>query len=182
MVFVDHALIEIHRDPPPKANGVQAPIIQSASPSPASNPAQSGAVHGPTPGTAPNPVFQKLPEQDYRLHLWATSRPDFMSASRANTEAIPGCMSEADATKQKQTVALGNKPLVVIGAGDVPSEIATAHAKLQTDLLSLSQNSRQVVAKKSGHYIPIEQPEVVISAIQQVVLAAQNHTTLPSTD
>lgn len=41
--------------------------------------------------------------------------------------------------------------------------------KLQKDLLNLSTNSEQILAKESGHYVQLEQPEIVISLIRDLV-------------
>ncbi|HEV2665986.1 MAG TPA: hypothetical protein VG324_13795 [Blastocatellia bacterium] len=45
--------------------------------------------------------------------------------------------------------------------------------RLQADLLTLSSNSKQIVAKKSGHHIQLDEPDLVIDAIQQVVKASR---------
>jgi len=49
---------------------------------------------------------------------------------------------------------------------------------LQNALLSLSQNSKQIGAEKSGHFVIIDRPDVVIEAIRQVVQSARNKTKL----
>jgi len=49
---------------------------------------------------------------------------------------------------------------------------------LQNALLSLSQNSKQIVTEKSGHFVIIDRPDVVIEAIRQVVQSARNKTKL----
>jgi len=49
---------------------------------------------------------------------------------------------------------------------------------LQNALLSLSQNSKQIVAEKNGHFVIIDRPDVVIEAIRQVVQSARNKTKL----
>lgn len=41
--------------------------------------------------------------------------------------------------------------------------------ELQNELAALVPNARHVIAKKSGHYIQLQQPELVIDAIQQIV-------------
>jgi hypothetical protein len=45
-------------------------------------------------------------------------------------------------------------------------------------LLSLSTNSKQIVAENSGHFIIIDRPDVVIDAIGQVVHSVRNHSKL----
>jgi pimeloyl-ACP methyl ester carboxylesterase len=82
--------------------------------------------------------------------------------------------------------SLGKLPLVVISAGasQVPdllnltaeeqAALTTVQAELQADLADLSSNSRQVLAEDAGHYVHIEQPDLVIEAIREVMDAAQH--------
>lgn len=73
----------------------------------------------------------------------------------------------------------GDIPLIVLTQGRpygpdtvaVPSIAPKAyqlHLELQRDLVRLSSRGRQVIAKKSGHGIHQDQPELVIDAIRQV--------------
>ena len=41
---------------------------------------------------------------------------------------------------------------------------------LQIDLLGLSTNSQHILAPKSGHYVQLEQPEIVIKAIESMIM------------
>ena len=52
---------------------------------------------------------------------------------------------------------------------------AVAHRQLQESLLELSSDSRLVVAEASGHNVNFEQPEVVVSAIEDLVLAYRDN-------
>jgi pimeloyl-ACP methyl ester carboxylesterase len=67
---------------------------------------------------------------------------------------------------------LGALPLVVIAAGETISGL-TGWSDAQEALAHLSKNGKLVVAG-SGHYVQLEQPDLVISAIQQVVAAARS--------
>jgi pimeloyl-ACP methyl ester carboxylesterase len=75
-------------------------------------------------------------------------------------------------------------PLVVLSHGrriaDVPNvsaevanAIETAWADLQRELASRSPQGRMVIAQKSGHYVQTDEPELVIGAIREVVVAAR---------
>jgi hypothetical protein len=46
--------------------------------------------------------------------------------------------------------------------------------ELQAELAALVPESRQVIATESGHYIQLQQPQLVIDAIQQVVEAVRD--------
>eukprot|EP00188_Purpureofilum_apyrenoidigerum_P000815 Plantae.Rhodophyta-Purpureofilum_apyrenoidigerum.ctg14023.p1 GENE.Plantae.Rhodophyta-Purpureofilum_apyrenoidigerum.ctg14023~~Plantae.Rhodophyta-Purpureofilum_apyrenoidigerum.ctg14023.p1 ORF type:complete len:367 (+),score=21.07 Plantae.Rhodophyta-Purpureofilum_apyrenoidigerum.ctg14023:97-1197(+) len=80
--------------------------------------------------------------------------------------------------------SFGNKPLVVISKGiwtdkegddGWSNEALKAESeKLQRELLSLSTNSRQVIAKKSGHQIHVGQPELVVEIIREMTDLLRN--------
>ena len=51
--------------------------------------------------------------------------------------------------------------------------MAQAWQIMQAELAAQSSNGEQIVAEQSGHYIQLEQPQLVIDAVRQVVEAAQ---------
>jgi pimeloyl-ACP methyl ester carboxylesterase len=83
-------------------------------------------------------------------------------------------------------LSLGDKPLIVLTAGDlqvppdagIPEEqidqFLDAHSEFQADLPRHSQNAKQIIAEESGHNIQANDPQLVIDAIRQVVEAARN--------
>lgn len=82
-------------------------------------------------------------------------------------------------------VSLGDKPLIVLTAGPLQltgtglseeqiEQMDEAHTRTQAALTQGSQNAEQIIAEDSGHYIQVEQPDLVIDAIRQVVGAARN--------
>src|SRR6266576_2249047 len=72
-----------------------------------------------------------------------------------------------------------DKPLVDISTNEFRSP---DYEKLQNNLLSLSQNSKQSVAEKSGHFIIIDRPDVVIDAVRHVVESARSKSKLYNID
>jgi hypothetical protein len=48
-----------------------------------------------------------------------------------------------------------------------------ANDEMQADLATLSSKGKQIIAEESGHYIQVDQPELVIDAIREVVEAAK---------
>lgn len=56
-------------------------------------------------------------------------------------------------------------PLVVISSGDQPAGVMALH---QT-LVRGSAYGRHVVASKSGHWVPFDEPELIVEAIREVV-------------
>ena len=80
-------------------------------------------------------------------------------------------------------------PLVVLTHGrpwDWPTGYPVAALEavwppLQDDLTALSPTGHLVVAEESGHFIPVEQPDLIITAIEQVVEAVRDPSTWPLT-
>ena len=86
-------------------------------------------------------------------------------------------------------------PLVVLTHGDATSVIVSPEVQsvlppdfpwdaleavlqeLQDELAALVPGARHVIATKSGHYIQVQQPELVIEAIRQVVEGVRNPDT-----
>ncbi len=106
-----------------------------------------------------------------------------------NREGVDFPTSSAQVRQARHT--LGDLPLIVLSRGrasetpagcDIPAsvnqQIDHLHRDLQNQLAGLSSNSRHIIAEKSGHYIQLDQPELVIDAIVQVVQAAQTNTRL----
>jgi pimeloyl-ACP methyl ester carboxylesterase len=167
IVFVDHAFSSILRPPHPGAMKALPPSVTPPPP--------TLLTPGKTMGIEDDPNFSKLSAQDRELHLWAMSQPRTLAALRGNSEMMPTCIAEADAIAKEHTQPLGDKPLVDVSTDTMRSP---EYIKLQTDLLSLSQNSKELIAEKSGHFIIIDRPDVVIDAISQVVQSARNNSKL----
>jgi len=83
--------------------------------------------------------------------------------------------------------SLGDIPLVVLSQGEEPKanenygitlEQAIAQRDawniLQQELSDLSSNGRRFIAKKSGHIIQLNQPEIVIEKVGELVVQLQN--------
>jgi pimeloyl-ACP methyl ester carboxylesterase len=110
----------------------------------------------------------------FRLNLSA-----FMETPALNTENLN---LAASAEQVRAAGSLGDLPLAVVTANqsnapDLPEEVAAAlHAvwlELQDELASLSSNSRHTFATEGGHFVQLDQPEVVIEAIVYVLEAAR---------
>jgi pimeloyl-ACP methyl ester carboxylesterase len=73
--------------------------------------------------------------------------------------------------------ALGGRPLVVVTRGpvsqDQPGRLWEAWHELQQDLALLSANSRHVVSGSPEHYLNEGDPDLVVSAIRDVVHSAR---------
>jgi pimeloyl-ACP methyl ester carboxylesterase len=177
LVFVDHALAMLSRRPP---NGAAA-----TTPLPPPPPSPPGGAKI-AMGMEHDPNFRKLPVRDRELHLfWGTAQARNQTSLGDNLDMLMDCVEQADAVIKDQSHPLGNKALVDISAGDAPpmpppvaEKWRAIYAELQAKLLSLSSNSKQVVAENSGHFIIIDRPDVVIDAIRQVVRSVRNNSKL----
>jgi pimeloyl-ACP methyl ester carboxylesterase len=179
LVFVDHAMAMINRRSPSGGATMGPPPMSPAPPPP-------GGVKM-AAGMEDDPNFGKLSARDGEFHLWASKQV------RANADSpgkLPGgldmlldCVAQADAIGKDQSHPLGDKPLVDISAGNAPpipaaEQWRTKYTELHSKLLSLSVNSKELVAENSGHFIIIDRPDVVIDAIGLVVQSVRNNNKL----
>jgi pimeloyl-ACP methyl ester carboxylesterase len=107
--------------------------------------------------------------------------PNHVETLLAEQQAVGAIHAELAAAR---ITSLGEVPLVVLSHGQpmaMPGradEVNQANEQLwqelQAELAGLSSRGRLVVAQGSGHYIQLEQPQLVIDAIGQVVASRRN--------
>ncbi len=168
MVIVDHAFIDAGSESQDRS---QAPTSET--------PLSAAHLDSPPVLISKEPIalgveddqnFKKLPRMDQDLDLWAMSAHPVRPTSAAAAE----CFASIDKATQKDQYPLRDMPLVVISTTyDSPN-----YRKLQSSLLSLSRDSRQMVAENSSHMVIIDNPGVIVSAIRQVVNAVRDHRRL----
>jgi pimeloyl-ACP methyl ester carboxylesterase len=166
IVFVDHAFMSLTLK-----QGSPPTDVKVTPPPPSESKNHSSGVR-----IESDLTFNKLSSRDRQLHLWAMSQTRNQMALRASMEMMPQCIAEADAIAKEHSHPLSDKPLVDVST-DMGNQVPN-YAKLQTELLSLSRNSKQVIADKSGHFIIIDRPDVVIDAISQAVQSVRNNAKL----
>jgi pimeloyl-ACP methyl ester carboxylesterase len=153
LVIVDHAFLDVEASPP-----ADVP-----------SPAQTTDLNSPPVLIHKTPIivtveessqFSNLPEHSHKLHRWAEG----LNPNLPTVQAAEGCQSELrEAGGDSRT--LQNEPVIIVStANDHPN-----YVKLQTELLSLSRRSKQIIADRSFHSVEIDQPEIVIKAIRQAV-------------
>jgi pimeloyl-ACP methyl ester carboxylesterase len=116
-------------------------------------------------------------------------------AAECNPHSAREMVAEMKALAESaaQTAAsgsLGDLPLAVVSrdpdrpSADLPAELAKpsndAWEKMQEELAHLSTRGTQTIAKNSGHYIQIDQPEAVVEAIRNVVSQARAEQATPA--
>lgn len=91
---------------------------------------------------------------------------------------------DATVRQLEHAPSLGSLPLVVITAGILQDQwLKTApmlEARAQTRLAGLSTNSIHVVDRGVGHFIPENDPKIVVTAVLATVRAARSHSKLPA--
>ena len=182
LVFVDHAMAMINRRPP--SGGATAAPPPMPPPPPPSSGGLKMAI-----GMEDDPNFGKLSARDREFHLWANKqvrgKADSAGKLPGHLDMLLDCGAQADAIDKNQSHPLGIKPLLDISASNAPPIPAPAleqwrmkNTELHNKLLSLSANSKELVAENSGHFIIIDRPDVVIDAISQVVQSVRKNTKL----
>jgi len=164
------------------SRGRQIPPIQTAmtNPESSSNPQQARAS-SPAQTKVESP-FDKLPARSQQMRIWARSQPYYNPARFSEFDFLSEELDSLYSEREKSKNPLGAMPLIVLtstvseyGSADEQTKVRLSedHKRVQADLLMLSTNSKQIVTNKSGHHIQLDEPGLVIDAIQQVVKASR---------
>ena len=129
------------------------------------------------PQLIPNPGYQE-DTFDQLKAIWSTT--SFFETILAEINALEMILAD---TRDMRITSFGSLPLVVLSAGPIGPDpnysdaenqiLGQIRQELQSDLLMLSTNSKQIVAEQSGHYIHHDQPDLVIDAILEMAGALQ---------
>ncbi|HTF31284.1 MAG TPA: alpha/beta hydrolase [Flavitalea sp.] len=118
-----------------------------------------------------DPPYDRLPYPIQQTRIWAKQQLEYYAAND-NTHTMEE-MAQMNRDREKRPGMLGDIPLMVLtrGISDRPASdpAEQERKKEQHGLLSLSKNSKQIIAEKSGHHIQLDQPELVSDAIKQVI-------------
>jgi pimeloyl-ACP methyl ester carboxylesterase len=105
-----------------------------------------------------------------------------------------GAEFKADAVTEKEIRELGNhlgdRPLIVLTGGKIDEGLYASRAEevaqqrlwaeeIQPELAKLSSQGKQIIVPDSGHMIPYERPDAVVSAIREVWTAAKASSPAP---
>src|SRR5262245_14924563 len=166
-----------------QSRGRQIPPIQTAAPNPSSSSAPQQARASSSAQSTVEAPFDKLPERSQQMRVWARTQPYYNPARSSELfDLFPEEMDSLYSERAKSRNSLGAMPLIVLtstisqyGTADeqTRTRLSEDRKRLQVDLLTLSSNSKQIVAEKSGHHIQLDEPGLVIDAIQQVVNASR---------
>jgi len=106
------------------------------------------------------------PDQIERFYTFSQSAGESLLSE--TKDVLKGVDWEASAEQVRTAPPLTPMPLVVITRGRETPE-APVWNELQADLAAQLSDSRQIIAQKSGHGIQLDEPQVVIAAIQEMV-------------
>lgn len=122
--------------------------------------------------------FDKLPQNAQALRLWALNN---QKLSAATDDFWAEELQAMFVARSKTPYPLGDIPLVVLiggkKGGETPQgvsaeewkQLSEEKRKQKTELANLSRNNKVIISEKSGHHIQLEEPDLVVSAIRQVV-------------
>lgn len=125
-----------------------------------------------------DPPRDKLPPEARRMREWSLSQVKHAASNDNPFEADELVEMLADRRRKKNV--LGSLPLIVISRGlldeEGPQAIEreTAHRKDQAALTTLSSGGKQIIAAESGHHVPLDEPNVVASAIRDLMPATRH--------
>ncbi|TJY37797.1 alpha/beta hydrolase [Pontimicrobium aquaticum] len=122
-------------------------------------------------------MLNKFSDEDKARFNWIYNERKWTYVKGQSNTYESEIMQDMHTNKEKYN--LGDIPLVVISGGDKDtskgdgnwsSERLAEHSKnLQKDLLSLSTNSKQIIAKKSGHNVHIDEPKLIVKIIKKMI-------------
>ena len=126
---------------------------------------------------ANDPPRGKLPADAQRMRTWSYAQVTMHISNDNPSEADELGMLRAERTRTAHV--LGDLPLIVLSRG-LPQDSGPAgqkgeeeHNRDQAALVALSRSGKQVVAKRSGHHIPLDEPDLAVAAIRDVIAAAR---------
>ena len=121
--------------------------------------------------------LNKFSDRDKELFNWIYNEREWTYVKGQNNTYEAEIFQDMYVNQEKYT--LGDIPLIVISGGNKrepegdanwSSEQLVKHRdSLQKDLLKLSTKSKQIIAKKSGHNIHIDEPDLVVKVIKKLV-------------
>lgn len=124
---------------------------------------------------ANDPPRDELPADAQRMRTWSISQVKHHIVNDNPFAAEEMATLLAERTTKKH--ALGDMPLVVLTRGGREREAAENPAgeekrkRNQESLVTLSRVGKQVLASRSGHHIPLDEPDLVVTAIRDVLPA-----------
>ncbi len=125
------------------------------------------------------PADDLMPEDAKKAYqAMAAKDTTFLRALISETKAIDQSMAQA---REAQIKTLGDMPVIVLSRGqgalppdaglseDVVKQFNAGWQQMQQEMAEMSSRGKWVVVEESGHYIHLQQPEMVVKAIREVI-------------
>lgn len=104
-------------------------------------------------------LFDTYKSHCYRSHYWRTVYNELTNVKESFEQV-------------RAVRSLGNLPLIVLSRGIKDLEMSDERwhrwQALQASLANLSLNSHLIIAKRSGHLVQLDQPELVVDSVRQL--------------
>jgi pimeloyl-ACP methyl ester carboxylesterase len=139
----------------------------------------------PLPETALEAPLDRLPMSAQRVWRWANTKPLLGLAQEAELDWSPEELARMHSARLSNRASLGDLPLVVLarthggyanGMRISAADLERERRDLQADLARLSRKGKLIFAAHSGHNIHLEDPDLVVSAIGEIVRLARSTT------
>jgi pimeloyl-ACP methyl ester carboxylesterase len=105
-------------------------------------------------------LFDPFKSFCYRPDYWATASSELANIKKSFEEL-------------RSVTSLGSLSLIVLSQGSKDSKMSDERfqewSSLQLNLTKLSSNSQHIIAENSGHLVQLDRPELVISAVAQLI-------------
>src|SRR5262249_246945 len=103
---------------------------------------------------------RKLPPEVHPLVQAAWCRPKSFSAMADYLRVFEEAAALMAGYEVRREI-----PLTVITGGDQPDDVRVSHERLAQS----SSRGTHVVATRSGHWVPFDEPELIVDAIRSIV-------------
>lgn len=125
------------------------------------------------PPTQLDSPYIRLPLDIQKIRLWALGQINYYAVNDNNyyIEEAAQLLKE----RKDHPYMFDKKPLIILTQGITND---TDRINKQKGLLTLSHNSIQIVDKKSGHHMQLEDPDFVANSIRQELDAIKTHRPL----
>jgi pimeloyl-ACP methyl ester carboxylesterase len=114
---------------------------------------------------------QKLPSDVLPFVQAHWSNPKAFRAMWQHLAAMPSCAADL----ARGSDAFGDMPIVVLSAGARGPRWLAADAALAR----ASSNGRHIVSHMSGHWIHLDDPDLVVRAVHEVIALARSQSASP---
>lgn len=116
-------------------------------------------------GTSSSPLFWNLPSSERAMAPVFWVQPKFTETIASQLENLPRSAAQVAAADDLKEV-----PMTVISAANTPARRRTEHIATA----QLSSCGKHLTATQSGHWVVMDEPDVVLQAIREMIKTVRN--------